>query len=103
MMAAVISSETSVTIYQTTRHNIPEPFLCPQRPLIGTRHVPSTRNIRSSVSSCSIYYAIDEKVDSFLGIKCSPNIRVLNSGTVGLDRHVARMGEMRNSYKMLVG
>jgi hypothetical protein len=33
----------------------------------------------------------------------SPNIRVIKSRRVRWPRHVARMGAMRNAYKILVG
>jgi hypothetical protein len=36
-------------------------------------------------------------------VYCSPDIRVMKTRTLMLKGHVAGMGEMRNSYKILVG
>jgi hypothetical protein len=41
---------------------------------------------------------------NFTNLYASPNtIRVIKSKMMGLVWHVARMGEMRNAYKMFVG
>jgi hypothetical protein len=97
---AKCSSETLVDFERTIRRHGPEDITLRCKPWFW--HLFLLQNKSNNYSCCRKYFVLHN--EELHNLYSSPSIiRVIKSRKMRLARHVARMGEKRNAYSILVG